>query len=104
MSTGKIICIIICLVGAVIILINTILKIIFRHTPIYKTNIFAVYKNYGSMGYGITNYRYRCVMTKEAKKKLGDLGVLSVGDSIEEALDNAKYQIQGRLEMLKRNR
>ena len=43
-------------------------------------------------------------MTKEAKKKLGDLGVISVGDSIEEAIDNAKYQIQGRLEMLKRNR
>lgn len=104
MTTGKIICIVICIVVSVIVGISTILKIIYRHSPIYETRVFAVYRNFSGLAYGITSYPYRCVLTRQARRRIGNLNIISVGETIEEAIDNAKLQLQGQLKIRLNNK
>lgn len=100
MEIGNLLLIIIAAIAAFVVIVRTVLAIIVANAPVLVSPIFKVYRNnnykdkYRNSNIPIYAYEYRCVLSKEAISKYGDLNILGFGNTPEEAYLDAKEQFQ----------
>ena len=94
MDVGKFIAVFFIVIFIIIIAIQTILKMYAKTAPIARSSVFVVYKNSKNFNQTLgSNFEYRCVLSKSAKKKFGKLSIMGLGDTPKDAYDNASWQL-----------
>ena len=100
MEIGNLLLIVIAALAGFVVIVRTVLAIIVANAPVLTSPIFKVYKNnnyrekYRNSNIPLYSFEYRCILSKDAIAKYGDLNILGFGHTPEEAYLAAKEQFQ----------